>query len=332
MPVEATVPVVDVAPLRGQPSPDAIARVAREIDDACRRVGFFSIVGHGVPEALCRDLERSARAFFALPDDEKRLIAMEHGGRAWRGWFPVGGELTSGRPDHKEGIYFGAELPPDDPRVRAGLPLHGPNLFPARPVELRDTVLAFVTEMTELGATLVRAIGVALGLDPNWFARTLTGDPIVLFRIFHYPALAGAGADDWGVAEHTDYGLLTMLMQDETGGLQVHGPDGWVDVEARPGAFVCNIGDMLERMTAGRYRSTPHRVRPPRERGRLSFPFFYDPAWDARVVPVPGTARATATGRERWDHDDPHAFEGTYGEYLLGKVSKVFPQLRDDVL
>jgi polar amino acid transport system ATP-binding protein len=85
-------------------------------------------------------------------------------------------------------------------------------------------------------------------------------------------------------------------------------------------------------MTAGRYRSTPHRVRPPREHGRLSFPFFYDPGWDARVVPVPGTGRATATGRERWDHDDPHAFEGTYGEYLLGKVSKVFPQLRDDVL
>jgi isopenicillin N synthase-like dioxygenase len=332
MPVEPTVPVVDVAPLLGHASGDELKRVAREIDDACRRVGFFSIVGHGVPDRLCRDLEHAAREFFARPDDEKGTIAMARGGRAWRGWFPVGGELTSGRPDHKEGIYFGAELPPDDPRVRAGLPLHGRNLFPARPAELRETVLAFIAEMTTLGATVVRAIGIALGLDPQWFARTLTADPVVLFRIFNYPALTAAGADDWGVAEHTDYGLLTMLMQDETGGLQVHGPAGWVDVDPQPGAFVCNIGDMLERMTAGRYRSTPHRVRPPREHGRLSFPFFYDPSWDARVVPVPGAGDAPAAARERWDHDDPHAFDGTYGEYLLAKVSKVFPELRADVL
>ena len=117
---------------------------------------------------------------------------MARGGRAWRGWFPVGGELTSGRPDRKEGIYFGAELGPDDPRVSAGLPLHGPNLFPARPAGLRDAVLAYMAAMTDLGHLLASAIARALGLADDWFATHLTADPTVLFRIFHYPP---AGAD-----------------------------------------------------------------------------------------------------------------------------------------
>jgi isopenicillin N synthase-like dioxygenase len=118
------VPVIDVSALRG----DSTARddVAREVDAACRDVGFFYIVGHAVNEDLQGRLEALSREFFALPDDEKAGIAMARGGRAWRGWFPVGGELTSGRPDRKEGIYFGAELRPDHPRVAAGVPLHGP--------------------------------------------------------------------------------------------------------------------------------------------------------------------------------------------------------------
>ena len=107
--------------------------VSRQLDAACRDVGFFYIVGHGVDEGLQRRLEALSREFFGLPEDEKARIGMAEGGRAWRGWFPVGGELTSGVPDRKEGIYFGAELGPDHPRVAAGVPLHGPNLFPARP-------------------------------------------------------------------------------------------------------------------------------------------------------------------------------------------------------
>jgi isopenicillin N synthase-like dioxygenase len=333
VPPATTVPAIDVAPLIARSDEAAVSRVAAAIDEACREVGFFSIVGHGVSADLRDDLVRLAREFFALPDAEKRAIAMTHGGRAWRGWFPLGGELTSGRPDHKEGIYFGAELAPDDPRVLAGTPLHGPNLFPAHPAALRGVVLAYIDAMHALGGALMRGVAVALGLDAGWFARALTADPIVLFRIFHYPPIAATAEDAWGVAEHTDYGLLTMLMQDDTGGLQVRAAGGWVDVEPDRDAFVCNIGDMLERMTAGRYRSTPHRVRNTGTRGRLSFPFFYDPGWDARVVPIPTMGRVPdAAAEDRWDHDDPHAFHGTYGEYLLTKVSKVFPQLRADAL
>jgi isopenicillin N synthase-like dioxygenase len=326
------VPVIDVSPLVTGAGDERT--VASEIDAACRETGFFSIIGHGVDPSLCRDLDALAREFFALPESEKSEIAMPRGGRAWRGWFPVGGELTSGIPDRKEGIYFGAELPPDDARVRAGRPLHGANLFPERPAELKPTVLAYLDALTTLSQHVLRGVALGLGLDRDWFARDLTADPIVLFRIFHYPpATRPEHETAWGVGEHTDYGLLTVLLQDDTGGLQVCGRSGWTDVPPRADAFVCNVGDMLERMTGGRYRSTPHRARNPGARGRLSFPFFFDPGWDAEVKPVP-VIRAGAVGPAppRWDRADVFAFEGTYGRYLVEKVSKVFPALRDDVL
>jgi isopenicillin N synthase-like dioxygenase len=131
------------------------------------------------------------------------------------------------------------------------------------------------------------------------------------------------------VAEHTDYGLLTILADDGTPGLEVRGRSGWRPVEPVPGGFVCNLGDMLERMTAGRYRSTPHRVRPPASgEDRLSFPFFFDPGWDAEVAPLPlaGTPPADDPA-DRWDHASVHEVTGTYGDYLTGKVRKVFPDL-----
>jgi isopenicillin N synthase-like dioxygenase len=251
---------------------------------------------------------------------------MEHGGAPWRGWFPVGGELTSGRPDQKEGIYFGAELGPDDPKVRAGIPLHGANLFPVRPAGLREVVLEYLGALTALGHTLVSTMAVGLGLESRWFATNLTTDPTILFRIFHYPPDDGAS---WGVGEHTDYGLLTILLQDSNGGLEVRSGERWIDAPPLPGSFVCNLGDMLERMTGGRYRSTPHRVRNTSGIGRLSFPFFFDPAWDAEILPTPGAA---SDASDRWDGADVHAFEGTYGDYLLAKVAKVFPLLKEQVL
>jgi isopenicillin N synthase-like dioxygenase len=322
------VPVVDVAPLvmrRGDRS-----SVARAIDAACRETGFFSIVGHGVDPALAARLDALARELFALPDDEKARIAMERGGRAWRGWFPLGGELTSGAADHKEGVYFGAELPGDHPRVRAGVPLHGPNLFPERPAGLRAAVLEYLDALTSLGHVLAEGLALALGLDDQWFARELTADPLVLFRIFRYPPTPG---DGWGVGEHTDYGLLTILRQDTAGGLEVRARTGWVAVAPDPEAFVCNLGDMLERMTRGRYRSTPHRVRNSGGRDRISLAFFFDPDWGASVLPVPGAdAEPPPDASERWDGRSVHDLTGTYGAYLLDKVSRVFPALSGDVL
>ena len=329
-------PLVDVAPLLQPPSVErASARrdVARALDHACRRVGFVRITGHGVPAGLRIRLTAAARAFFALSDDAKAEVAMARGGSAWRGWFPVGDELTSGRPDGKEGLYFGEERGADDPLVRAGTPLHGPNLYPAHPADLGPAVRAWMAAMTGLGRALLGGLAVGLGLDETWFADHVTAHPTTLFRIFHYPPHAG-GDDQWGVREHTDYGLLTILAQDGTPGLEVHGPEGWIAVPADPDVLVVNLGDMLERMTRGLYRSTPHRVRNTAGVGRLSFPFFLDPDWQATVTPLPlveldGTD--VSAGRSRWDGSDVHAWEGTYGDYLTAKVSRVFPELMRSV-
>ncbi len=305
-----------------------LAPVAYEIDRACRISGFFGIRRHGVDPDLVTDLERVAREFFALSDAEKSEVSMGRGGSAWRGWFPVGCELTSGVPDAKEGYYFGEELPTDDPRVSAGLPLHGPNLFPQRPTELGPIVLAWMDEMHGLAQRLMEAVAVGLGLARDHFSGGLTAEPTELFRMFHYPP-APRGSK-WGVAEHTDYGLLTILAQDSTGGLEAMTPDGrWVPVPPDRDVLVGNLGDMLERLTGGVYRSTPHRVRPSAPgTSRLSFPYFFDPGWNSR--PARLNLGEAARAHSRWDGENPLLFEGTYGEYLMSRVARVFPHLFDE--
>jgi isopenicillin N synthase-like dioxygenase len=325
-------PIIDIAPLfDAAASGEDVAQLASGIDHACREFGFFRIVGHGVDPGLQAHLERASHEFFALSDGEKSAIAMAHAGRAWRGWFPVGDELTSGRPDRKEGIYFGAEHPGEHRRVLTGTALHGSNLHPARPAELGPLVDVWLGEMYRVANAVLEGVGLALGLPRDWFAATMTGDPTVLFRIFHYPPADPsdrASIDSWGVAEHTDYGLLTVLAQDQLGGLEVARPrGGWIAVEPRPGMFVCNLGDMLERLTNGRYRSTPHRVRNTSGQGRLSFPYFFDPSWDATVPVLPLVDETRSPGRQRWDGADVTAWDGTYGDYLTAKVAKVFPEL-----
>src|SRR5919106_5109468 len=165
-------PVIDVGPLVTNAGDRS--RVATEIARACRDSGFFYVVGHGIDERLQRQLEESSRRFFARDLQTKMEIAMARGGRAWRGYFPVGAELTSGKADVKEGIYFGAELPPDHPRVKDGTPLHGPNLFPRNMPELRSAVLAYMDGMTELGHALMQGIGLSLGLEASYFADRYT--------------------------------------------------------------------------------------------------------------------------------------------------------------
>jgi isopenicillin N synthase-like dioxygenase len=136
------------------------------------------------------------------------------------------------------------------------------------------------------------------------------------------------------VGEHTDYGVLTILKQDNTGGLQVKSQGRWIDAPPLRGSFICNIGDMLDRMTRGIYRSTPHRVLNTARRDRLSFPFFFDPNFYAEVRPIEELAHYPIAddSHERWDRANVHEISGTYGDYLLGKVSKVFPQLKRKVL
>ncbi|QPF72234.1 isopenicillin N synthase family oxygenase [Roseateles sp. DAIF2] len=331
-------PVIDIAPLLdpARLDPSALDRIAAQINGACRAHGFFYITGHGVAPALIENLQTQSRLFFALPEELKLRWSMSEGGRAWRGYFRTGGELTSGRPDWKEGLYLGSELAPDHELVRAGTPLHGPNLWPDAVVPgLRPAVLDYMAALAEVGQAVMRGLALSLALPQDYFATRYTADPLLLFRLFNYPSRpAPAEADvGWGVGEHTDYGLLTLLYQDDTGGLQVKTRAGWIEAPPIPGSFVCNIGDMLDRMTRGLYRSTPHRVRLNRSgHDRLSFPLFFDPNYFARVQPIAGLPPADDDAASRWDGASVHAFEGSYGAYLLGKVGKVFPELLRQVL
>ncbi len=328
-------PVIDMAPLFRRDDAAGRSQVAKEIEAACRASGFFYVTGHGVGDAVLQTLDSAARRFFALPEEVKLRIAMAKGGRAWRGFFPLGGELTSGRPDGKEGLYFGSELPPDHPRVKAGWPLHGANLWPEEVPELRPAVEAYMAATTRAAHHLLEGVALSLGLEDDYFERHYTAEPTVLFRIFHYPPTPPStdGEENWGVGEHSDYGLLTLLAQDSHGGLQVKTPGGWIAAPPLPGTLVCNIGDMLDRLTGGWYLSTPHRVRNDSGEERLSFPLFFDPDFAAEMVPLPPEAARGEGGKvPRWDKADLQAFHGTYGDYLLGKVSKVFPELGGEVL
>ena len=339
----ATLPLIDVGPLLAAGSNShAIKKCATEIDKACRESGFFRITNHGVSRELRERLDKLSREFFALNDGDKQKCAMPLAGSAWRGWFGVGDELTSGIPDRKEGLYIGEQLPAADPRVVAQTPLHGANLYPKHPADLGACADEWFVAMQKLGAALMRGVALGLQMPADWFEKNIAREPTCLFRIFHYPPIDVAnvpkdGISEWGVAEHTDYGLLTILAQDDCGGLQVRMPaahdsansnDTWLDVPAEPDIFVVNIGDMLDRLTFGRYRSTPHRVRNASGRERMSYPFFIDPSWDAVVEPLPldGTPPADDATR-RWDNTSVQAWTGTYGDYLTAKVSKVFPAL-----
>jgi polar amino acid transport system ATP-binding protein len=328
--VKANLPLVNVLPLLDPDSSESARRtVALQLDGAARSHGFFYIVGHGVDQALIADLAQLARAFFSWPKAKKLAIPMSAGGSAWRGYFPLAGELTSGQPDWKEGLYLGTELGPDHPRVRANVILHGANLWPDI-TGFRETVLSYMHALTALGHILMRGMALGLGLSEDYFERHGTEDPLILLRLFNYPSQTAGGASEasWGVGEHTDYGLLTILWQDDVGGLQVRTQQGWMDAPPIENSFVCNVGDMLDYMTSGRYCSAPHRVSMHHGgRDRISIPFFFDPDFGATITRIPGMTWGPQA-LARWDGADLRAFEGTYGGYVTSKVSQVFPSLK----
>lgn len=340
---QTSLPIIDVSPLLIEDSSDKSQEdVALQIHQACRDWGFFYVKNHGVPIELQERLVELSRVFFAQPLEEKMKIPMSKGGRAWRGYFPVGNELTSGKPDGKEGLYLGTEITDENhPKVLAKVPLHGRNQFPSigeNENEFSEVILTYMKAIENLGRLIMSGLSRSLQLNENFFDENyFRGEPTSLFRIFNYPAsfCQQEGNENlWGVGEHTDYGMLTILLQDDIGGLQVKTSQGeWIHAPPIENTFVCNIGDMLDRMTGGYYRSTPHRVRNlSTSRDRLSFPFFLDPHWDAEVLPVPmeGVTTITDDAENRWDKTSVHSFRGTYGDYLLKKVSRVFPDLAQE--
>jgi len=282
-------PIVDLAgmPARGNA---ARARIASAMDAACRDPGFLLISNHGVPAAIFERAFAAARSFFARPLAEKAAIAIEHS-PVHRGWFELGREnLDPGTQksggDLKEGIKIGRDLPPEHPRVAAGVPLHGPNQWPEGIPGFRETWTEYHARLGDLGCELMSCFALALGLPEDHFDPFLD-DPMTTAGPLHYPPFTDAG-DRLSAGAHTDYGCLTLLAQHELPGLEVLARDGtWYGVPVVEGTLVVNVGDMLARWTNDRYASTVHRVVNRSARDRYSIPFFYDPNHDTPVACLP---------------------------------------------
>lgn len=294
------VPVVDLTPAREGGAADR-RRVARVIDRACREIGFFAIMGHGVPDGLVEDLRRMAHAFFALPMAEKLALRHPVPGTN-RGYHPVGGEALSkandaaAPPDLKEFFHVGPVDVGDDAYYTSaeGRAHFVPNIWPARPPGFERAATVYYRAMSELIRVLMRLAALALDVDERFFDDKVDRS-IGTMRLNYYPAQAEAPRPgQLRASAHTDYGGFTILSgEDVPGGLQVRTRSGaWVDVPTAPTSFVVNIGDLLMRWTNDRWLSNLHRVvNPPLgpgpARARLSIAFFNHPNYDALIECLP---------------------------------------------
>ena len=315
----AQIPVIDISPLRGAPGR---AEMVAAIGRACREIGFFYAVNHGVAQGQIDEVYAQAKRFFGQPVAEKEKIAIERS-PCHRGWFRLGAEnldpAQQAVGDFKEGLKIGRDLPPDHERVLAGLPLHGPNQWPELP-GWREVMQGYYDEMVGLGRLMMGGFAEALGLDAGFFEPWL-GITMTTLAPLHYPPQAGLITEGQiGAGAHTDYGCFTLLHQDEAGGLQVRRRDGvWIDAPPVPGSFVVNIGDMLERWTNGVFCSTLHRVVNVSGRDRYSLPFFFDPDF---YVPV--ECLETCLGAGEVARFKPT----TAGAHMLEKIAESFEYAR----
>ena len=269
------------------PRVDSAALLAGDADavetgrQGAREVGFFTLFNGPIPTADLQELFATYAAFFALPVAEKEKVDMARTGSN-RGWGASGSEQVDpdANPDYKQVFDCGFEVPGSD------LPSYAPNLWPDSPPDFRRIVENYYARALAFSSDLLAAIAGAIGEDPTYF-RSQFDQPMALLRGNYYPQRPDwAGAKDFGIATHTDYGCLTLLAMDGTPGLEVRKRGGgWIPVSAPVGEFVINFGEMLEMWTEGRVVATPHRVVGGTDE-RLSIPLFYNPNADANVAPA----------------------------------------------
>ncbi len=308
-------PIIDISPLYSE-NPQHWQSVALAIDEACRKSGFFYITGHNISPERIKKLSHLYRQFFALPLAEKLKIditkTVHH-----RGYGRIGTEqLDPNKPaDFKETFDMGRHLAESHADVINSKPLHGSNQYPD--IEgFRELVDTHYWDMIELGKTILRGLAVALNIDPNYFSKSFS-EPISVLRFIHYPEVGlKRDSQQMGAGAHTDYGCITILHQDQVGGLQVQDKNQqWLDATPVENSFVINIGDMMARWSNDRYTSTPHRVINPKGEERYSMPFFVEPNFDTKITALPGCHSA----------ENPAKYAATTaGEYLLSRFSATY--------
>lgn len=270
---------LDAAALDGGAA--ARQRFARDLELACRQSGFFLLKNHAIPSFVWRTVLSEAERFFAGPSHRKEALNIRHSSN-FRGF----SQMKNSR-DWREQLHFGTEWP--DGAWSEGRPeyyrLAGANPWPS--ISWAEGVLQYLAAVQKLGFRLLEVLGERLGVSCDRFIGSPKEPPYILLKAICYYAQPGAEQRS-GVAPHCDWSWITLLLQDETGGLEVQGPDGvWQPVPPEPGVLAVNTGELLEVLTRGYLRAAPHRVINPRERPRISLPVFLNPALSARIEPLP---------------------------------------------
>ncbi|KAI1453440.1 Clavaminate synthase-like protein [Annulohypoxylon moriforme] len=288
------IPTVDISPYLEDPSSEASAKVVEDVRQACATSGFFQITNHGLSKELQDSVFKAAETFFNLPLEEKeklRVPVLKN-----RGYEVIGSQALQAdtKPDLKEGFFIGQHIPASDPRSQAHPYLIGPNVFPAG---LPDEVLKTPTEtyydaIFALSCKVMEILARGLPYGNDVFVPFISGDPVCAIRLLHYPPQDSTDERQLGAGAHTDFGAITLLLQDSSGGLEVQHPTTkhWIPVSPNPEAYVVNIGDMLSLWTKNAYKSTVHRVVNRSGKDRYSVPFFFDGNTDVELRPFDGSA------------------------------------------
>ncbi|EKE69347.1 MULTISPECIES: 2OG-Fe(II) oxygenase family protein [Roseobacteraceae] len=311
------IPVLDVAPLYGTDR-EKIAATAAQLCDYLENIGFLYVVGHQVAAQSVEAVREASKAFFALPEEQKLDVKID---KNFRGYLPFAGStiVTSSveavsKPNQSESLFFMHEVDETDPRCLAGEPLQGPNQWPTEDLlpNFRPTIEHYVDGMSTLARKMVGAIALSLGLPEDSLDAHFE-DPTIFLRLLHYPTQPKEEGL-FGSAPHTDYGFITLLAQDDVGGLEVKNKDDeWIAAPPIPNAFVMNVGDILARWSNHRFVSTPHRVVNYSGRERYSQPFFFDPSMDAMIETIEA---CVPTG------ETPKSGPVRYGDYLMERIDK----------
>ncbi|NYJ20138.1 isopenicillin N synthase family dioxygenase [Glaciibacter psychrotolerans] len=321
-----SLPILDLSELDSGEAEASAFRV--ELCRVTHEVGFFLLVGHGIEQSFIDEVLDVSRRFFELPAAEK--LAIENiNSPQFRGYTRVGGELTHGDVDWREQIDIGVEgeVVPPTPGTADYWRLEGPNLWPARLPEFADVMNRWNSELSAVAVKLMRAWAVALGAPEDVFDEAFAR-PFSLTKVVRYPGESDEEPQQ-GVGAHRDGGVLTLLfVEPGKGGLQVELNGTWIDAPALPGAFVVNIGEMLELATNGYLKATLHRVVSPKiGTDRISIPFFFSPALDT-VMPQLALAEEQA-GAARGLSVDPSnsPILETYGENVLRYRLRAHPDV-----
>jgi isopenicillin N synthase-like dioxygenase len=291
----SAIPVINIAALQsGRPA--EIDKVAAEIAIACETAGFFYVVDHGIAAETVEAVFDAARWFFAQPQSARDALDVATSPN-FRGYVPMGIKGPNVPRRMLEAFQMMLELGPDDPDIRAGNVMHGPNRWPPEAPLFRAAMEAYYGAVTALSHRLLGAFARGLDLPGDYF-RPFFRKPLTQLRLLHYPPQP-PDSDAEGVEAHTDTGAFTILLQDQVGGLDVRNRAGeWIRATPIPGSFVINIADMMQLWTNGRFVSTPHRVANRTGLDRISVPFFANPDYDATIAPL---ARNDAAGEKLYE-------------------------------